>query len=42
MPWAEPIFDDIGLVFVVRSCVCTKVENKGKNLVVKQNSIEKM
>jgi hypothetical protein len=42
MPWAKPVFNDIGLDFVVRCCVCTKTEKKGEKLVVKQDSIEKM
>jgi hypothetical protein len=41
MPWPKPIFNDVRLVFVVRCCVCIKIEMKGKKKVVKQDSIEK-
>ncbi len=43
MPWTKPIFNDIGLVFIMRCHVCTKIEKKEKKyLVVKQDFIEKM
>jgi hypothetical protein len=39
MPWAEPIFNDVGLVCIVKCCVCTKIERKEKKLVVNWVSI---
>jgi len=41
MPWVEPIFNDVGLVCIVRCRVCTKIERKEKNLVVNWDSIKK-
>jgi hypothetical protein len=35
MPWAKPIFNEVGLVYVVKCHVCTKIERKEKYLVVK-------
>ncbi len=41
MPWLKPIFNKVGLVFVVKCHVYTKIERKEKKLVVKWGSIEK-
>lgn len=41
IPCAEPIFNDVGLVSIVRCCVCTIIKRKGKKLVVTWDSIEK-
>jgi hypothetical protein len=41
MPWAEPIFNEVRLVSIVKCHVCTKIERKGKKLVVKKDSIKK-
>jgi hypothetical protein len=30
MPWAKPIFNNVGLVCIVRCCVCTKIERRKK------------
>ncbi len=41
MPQAKPISNEVGLVYVVRCHVCTKIEKKEKILVAKCDSIEK-
>jgi hypothetical protein len=41
MPWLEPIFNEVGLVFVVKCLVCTRIERKGKKMVVKWDFIDK-
>jgi hypothetical protein len=41
MPWEKPIFNDGGLVCIVKCCVCTKIEMKEKNLVINWDSIKK-
>jgi len=41
MPWAKPIFHEVGLVSTLIFCVCTKIESKEKNLVVKWDFINK-
>jgi hypothetical protein len=41
MPWAEPIFNDVGLVCIVRCRVCTKIERKEKKMVANWDSIKK-
>jgi hypothetical protein len=41
MPWVKPIFNEVGLVSTVKCHVCTKIERKGKKLIVKRNFIEK-
>jgi hypothetical protein len=41
MPWVEPIFHDIGLVSTMKCYVCTIIEWKGKNWVVKWDVIVK-
>jgi len=41
MPWVEPIFNEVGLVSTMRCCVCTKIERKEKNWVVKWDFIIK-
>jgi hypothetical protein len=41
MPWLEPIFNEVGLVFVVKSHVCTIVKRKEKKLIAKWDSINK-
>jgi hypothetical protein len=35
MPWAKPIFNEVGLVYVMKCHVCTKIERKEKILVAK-------
>jgi hypothetical protein len=35
MPWVEPIFNEVGLVSTMKCRVCTKIERKEKNWVVK-------
>jgi len=32
LPWVEPIFNEVGLVFTMRCCVCTRIERKEKKL----------
>ncbi len=41
MPWAKPIFNEVGLVSTMKCCVCTIIERKEKKLVVKWDFIEK-
>jgi hypothetical protein len=41
MPWAKPIFNEIGLVSIVKCHVCTIIERKEKKLVVKRDYIHK-
>jgi len=41
MPWAKPIFNEVGMVTFVKCHVCFKIEKKDKVLVVKWDSIEK-
>jgi hypothetical protein len=41
MPCSEPIFNEVGFVFVVKCHVCTKIERKEKKLVAKWGSINK-
>jgi hypothetical protein len=41
MPWAEPIFNEVGLVSTLKCHVCSIIERKGKKLVVKWDFIEK-
>ncbi len=41
MPWAKPIFNEVGLVTSMKCHVCSKIENKDKVLVAKWDSIEK-
>jgi len=41
MPWEEPIFNEIGLIFTMKCHVCTKTERKEKNWVVKWDFIVK-
>ncbi len=41
MPWVEPIFNDVGLVCIVKCHVCTKIERKEKSLVINQDFIKK-
>jgi hypothetical protein len=41
MPWAEPSFDEIGVVSAMRCHVCTRIERKEKIMVAKWDSIEK-
>jgi hypothetical protein len=41
MPWAEPIFNEVGLLSIVKCHVCTRIERKEKQLVVKKDSIDK-
>jgi hypothetical protein len=41
MPWVEPIFNDVGLVCIVKCHVCTKIERKEKSLVIKWDFINK-
>jgi len=33
MPWVEPIFKEVGLVYIMRCYVYTKIERKEKNWV---------
>ncbi len=40
MPWAKPIFNEVGLVSTTKCYVCTKIERKENNLVVKKDFIE--
>ncbi len=40
MPWAEPIFYEVGLVFTMKCCICSIIERKEKKLVVKWDFIE--
>jgi hypothetical protein len=41
MPWVEPIFKEVGLVSIVRCCVCTRIQRKEKKLITKWDSIKK-
>jgi hypothetical protein len=41
MPCAKPIFYEVGLVYVVKCHVCTKIGRKGQKLLVKWDFIEK-
>ncbi len=41
MPWAEPIFNEVGLVTSIKCHVYSTIEKKEKVLVVKWDSIEK-
>jgi hypothetical protein len=41
MPWAKPIFNEVGLVSTMKCRVCTIIETKEKELVVKWDFIEK-
>jgi hypothetical protein len=41
MRWEKPIFNEVGLVYVVRCHVLIKIKRKEKILVVKWDSIEK-
>jgi hypothetical protein len=41
IPWAKLIFNELGLVSTMRCHVCTKIEKKEKNLLVKWDSIMK-
>jgi hypothetical protein len=41
MPWVKLIFNDVGLVCIVKCCVYTKIERKEKKLVVNWDSIKK-
>jgi len=41
MPWEEPIFNEVGLIFTMKCRVCTKTERKEKNWVVKWDFIVK-
>jgi hypothetical protein len=40
MPWAEPIFNEIGLVISMKCYVYSKIEKRDKVLVAKWDSIE--
>jgi hypothetical protein len=42
MPWAKPIFNEVGVVFTMKCCVCTIVETKEKIQIVNWDSIENM
>jgi hypothetical protein len=41
MPWAEPIFNEVGSVTFLKCHVCSKIEMKNKVLVAKWDSIER-
>jgi hypothetical protein len=41
MPWVEPIFNEVRLVSTTRCRVCTKIERKEKNWVIKWDFIIK-
>jgi hypothetical protein len=41
MPWEKPIFNEVGVVSIVKCHVSTKIERKEKNLVTKWDYIEK-
>jgi hypothetical protein len=41
MPWAKPIFNEVGLVSTRRCCVCTIIGRKENNLVARWDLIEK-
>ncbi len=41
MPWAESIFNEVGLVTSIKCHVCSRIEKENKVLVVKWDSIEK-
>jgi hypothetical protein len=41
LPWEDPICNEVGLVTIVKCCVCSKFEKKEKVLVVKWYSIKK-
>jgi hypothetical protein len=40
MPWVLPIFNEVGMVSTMKCGVFTKIERKGKFLVVKWETIE--
>jgi hypothetical protein len=35
MPWAKPIFNEVGLVTFLKCPLCSKIEKKNKVLVAK-------
>jgi hypothetical protein len=41
MLWLKPIFNEVGMVFVVKCHVCTRIERKERKLVVRWDSINK-
>jgi hypothetical protein len=41
MPLLEPIFNEVGLVSILKCHVYTKIKRKGRKLVVKWDSINK-
>jgi hypothetical protein len=41
MPWIKPIFNEVGMVSIIRCYVCIKIKRKEKILVVQWDFIEK-
>ncbi len=40
MPWVEPLFNEVGMVSIMKCGAFTKIERKGKILVAKWDTIE--
>jgi hypothetical protein len=42
MPWAKPIYNEVGLISAVKYCVCTIIERKEKNWLLNGNLLINM